>query len=259
MQNITFSNNPTAIILAVIVGTIPAVLWLLFWLREDDQGRREPIGLIVTTFIAGMVSVLLVLPIEKYISALRLDHSITITLWAAAEEMLKFIAFTLILAKSDFLDEPVDYPIFLMTAGLGFAALENAMYLIHPVAVNDGTVSFLTGNLRFLGSTLLHSVTSGLIGISIGLAFFKSLGTKIFYGFFGILSAIALHSVFNFFIMEKNGENFLQVFGFLWVVTIIIMLLFEKLRRMSAYVGEENNSSATGGFDPNMQPYGSSN
>ena len=34
--------------------------------------------------------------------------------------------------------------------------------------------------------------------------------------------------------MENNGENFLQVFAFLWVVTIINMLVFEKLRRMSA-------------------------
>ena len=36
--------------------------------------------------------------------------------------------------------------------------------------------------------------------------------------------------------MGSNGENFLQVFGFLWVVTIIIMLMFEKLRRMGTYV-----------------------
>lgn len=238
MQNltVTFSQNPTVFILALLAGTIPAVLWLFFWLREDEHGSHEPAGLIFLTFAAGMMSVIFVLPVQKFISALPLDHTTMIVFWAASEEVFKYIAFGIIMAKSAYLDEPVDYAIYLMTAGLGFAALENAMYLIHPVSVNDTTVSFLTGNLRFLGSTLLHSVTSGIIGISIGLAYFKDSGTRFFYAAFGLVAAIALHSVFNFFIMQKNGENFMQVFGFLWVVTIIIMLLFEKLRRMGAYV-----------------------
>ena len=53
------------------------------------------------------------------------------------------------------------------------------------------------------------------------------------YLFLGIILAITLHSTFNFFIIENSGNDFLKVFAFLWVVTIIIMLLFEKLRRMS--------------------------
>ncbi len=238
MQNLhlSFASNPTVFIIALLAGVVPAVLWLFFWLREDEHGEHEPAGLIILTFIAGMVSVILVLPIEKFISALPYSHTTLIVLWAASEEFLKYAAFVIIMNKSPYLNEPVDYAMYLMTAGLGFAALENAMYLIHPVAVNDATVSFLTGNLRFLGSTLLHSVTSGVVGISVGLAFFKRAGARTFYTIFGIAAAIALHGVFNFFIMQKNGENFLQVFGFLWVTTIIIMLLFEKLRRMGSYV-----------------------
>ena len=234
--NVSFLQHPLVFILALLAGTVPAVLWLVFWLREDDTGRREPTGLVVLTFIAGMLSVVFVLPIEKFISGISTDQTVLIGLWAASEEIFKYIAFSMIMTKSRYLDKPVEYPIYLMATGLGFAALENALYLIHPVAVNDTTVSFLTGNLRFLGSTLLHSVSSGIIGISIGLAFFQSEATRTFNLLFGIAAAIALHTVFNFFIMENNGENFIQVFGFLWVVTIIIMLLFEKLRRMGAYV-----------------------
>ncbi len=237
--NITFASNPTVFIIALIAGVVPSVLWLFFWLREDENGQHEPTGLVALTFIAGMVSVILVLPIEKFISTLPFSHTTLIALWATSEEFLKYAAFVIIMTRSPYLDEPVDYPLYLMTAALGFAALENAMYLIHPVAVNDATVSFLTGNMRFLGSTLLHSVSSGIVGLSIGLAFFKSSGSKFFYTIFGLAAAIALHSVFNFFIMQKNGENFLQVFGFLWVVTIIIMLLFEKLRRMGSYVQDQ--------------------
>lgn len=237
--NVSFAQNPTAFILAILAGAVPAVLWLFFWLREDESGQHEPATLIFLTFAAGMLSVIFVLPVEKFISAYSTQKPVLITLWAASEEFFKYLAFLVIMSKSQFLNKPVKYAIYLMTAGLGFAALENSLYLIHPVAVNETTVSFLTGNLRFLGSTLLHSVTSGILGISIGLAFFQDKATKMFFGLVGISAAIALHSVFNFFIMEKNGENFLQVFGFLWVITIIIMLLYEKLRRMGAYVEEQ--------------------
>jgi RsiW-degrading membrane proteinase PrsW (M82 family) len=234
--NVSFVQHPTVFILALLAGIVPAILWLVFWLREDESGRREPLGLVVLTFVAGMLSVIFVLPVEKFITVLSKDQTTLITLWATSEELFKYLAFSMIMANSEYLDRPVEYAIYMIAAGLGFAALENALYLIHPVSGNDATVSVLTGNLRFLGSTLLHSVTSGIVGISIGLAFFRGQGARSLNLFFGIAAAITLHSAFNFFIMKDSGENFIQIFGFLWVVTIIIMLLFEKLRRMGSYV-----------------------
>lgn len=228
-------------IIATAVGIAPSLLWLIFWLRENGSGRKEPLGLIFLTFLAGMVAVVCVLPIEKFIADFSFSSPEQITFWAASEELVKLLAFSLILHGNKYLDEPVEYPIYLMTVALGFAALENTLYLVHPLTVSGTTVSYLTGHLRFLGSTLLHSVASGIIGISIGLAFFKDSGTRMFYGFMGICTAIALHSIFNFFIIKDGGKNFLQVFGFLWVVTIIIMLVFEKLRRMGTYAKIETN------------------
>ena len=238
----TIIQNPHALLLAFVGGTIPAVLWLIFWLREDKD-NPEPVKLLIFTFIAGMLAVILVLPIEKYIQGFHYKAIILTFLWAASEEILKYLAFTVILSQSSYLDKPVRYPIYLITAALGFAALENTFYLVRPLMTSNMTLSLLTGNLRFLGSTLLHSATSAIIGIGIGLAFFKSSGTRFLYGFFGLITAVALHGTFNFFIMDKGGENFLQVFGFLWVITIIIMLLFEKLRRMGIYVRDFQTQS----------------
>ena len=48
----------------------------------------------------------------------------------------------------------------------------------------------------------------------------------------GVICAIVLHSIFNFFIMKGSGDNFIPVFGFLWVTAIINILIFEKLKRM---------------------------
>lgn len=231
--------------IATTVGIAPSILWLIFWFREDSDGTKEPIGLITLVFIAGMLAVVCVLPIEKFIATLSLGHIEQITAWAGSEEIIKLLAFSVILHGNKYLDEPVEFPIYLMTVALGFAALENILYLLHPLSVTNTTVSFLTGHLRFLGSTLLHSVASGIIGIAIGLAYFKDKNTRMFYGFLGICTAIALHSIFNFFIIQDGGKNFLQVFGFLWVVTIIIMLMFEKLRRMGTYAKTQFEEQTT--------------
>ena len=229
-----FGTNPLTFIIALAGGMIPAILWLSFWLREDNK-RKEPLGILFLTFLAGMLAVILVLPLEKVIDAIFQDANLKIVLWAASEELLKYFAFAVIVLGGTTLDEPVDYPIYLMTAALGFSALENAFFLVNPLSQGDTIVSVLTGNLRYLGATLLHAVCSGLIGVVLGLAFFKPKYQRGSYFFLGFLGAVALHSLFNFFIIQDGGENFFQVFGFLWVVTIIIMLIFEKLRRMSAY------------------------
>ena len=225
-------QNPQAIMLAILFGTVPALLWLWFWLKEDKEDP-EPNGLLALCFLVGMGLVMLVIPIEKLIQSVVSGNEFQIIGWAAAEELIKFIAVLAILYRTDYVHKPLDWPIFLITTALGFAALDNIFFLIKPFSVDGATVSMLTGNLRFLGSTLLHAVSSGVIGIALGLSFKLEGFTKKIYILIGIIFAIALHSAFNFFIMNNNGSDFLKVFAFLWVATIINLLLFEKLRRIS--------------------------
>ena len=226
-----FDGNFKTIVIALLGGLIPALLWLWFWLKEDKE-KPEPRGLIIVTFLIGMASVMLVLPIEEFARNHISNGPVLTIIWAAIEEIVKLLIVSVIAFRTVYLDEPVDFAIYLITGALGFAALENALFLIHPLSLNEATVSLLTGNLRFLGATLLHAVSSGFIGIFLGLAYFANKAKKTLYLFIGLLTAIVLHSLFNFFIIGNNGENFFAVFGFLWVISIISVLLFEKLRRM---------------------------
>ena len=139
----------------------------------------------------------------------------------------------MVIYKTRHADEPIDWPIYLITAALGFAALENALFLLKPLSLGDNAVSLLTGQLRFLGSTLLHTVASGMLGIALGISLKMDGFKKKYYLISGLVLAIALHSAFNFFIMRDNGNDVLKVFGFLWVATIVVMLLFEKVRRIN--------------------------
>lgn len=226
------NGDPKTLIITFLLGLIPSLIWLFFWVREEEK-RAEPIGLLAAVFIAGMASVIFVLPVQKFIEANIAEYEWQITLWATAEEIIKYLAVMLVLYKTRDIDEPVDWPIYMITAGLGFAALENMLFIAKPLALGESTVGLLTGGLRFLGSTLLHAVASAMVGISLALAFHLGVTRQKIYMFFGLFGAIFLHTLFNFFIMKEGGNDFLQVFAFLWVVAVLVMLMFEKVRRMT--------------------------
>jgi len=226
------TSDPKILFLAFVGGIIPALLWLWFWLKEDKQ-KPEPKGLLSVIFIMGVIAVIFVLPIQKFIQAHVVSHGWELVLWATAEEIMKYLAVMIVLYKTNFADEPVDWPIYMITGALGFAALENALFLIKPLSLGATAVGLLTGQLRFLGSTLLHTVSSAIVGIAVGISLHMGGFARKWHFLVGLFLASALHSIFNFFIIKNNGSDFLKVFAFLWVVTIIVMLLFEKIRRMN--------------------------
>ena len=61
------TTDPKILGLALLLGVAPALCWLWFWLREDKE-KPEPKGLITIMFIVGMISVIVVLPIQKICS-----------------------------------------------------------------------------------------------------------------------------------------------------------------------------------------------
>jgi len=175
--------------------------------------------------------VLIAIWLEKYSLNFIKDNTTQVIVWAAIEELLKFGGVAMIVFGTNIIDEPIDYPVYFITCALGFAAFENVLYLLKLFDGSGTVIGILTGNLRFLGSTLLHAMASAIIGSALGLSYYLNRYRGI-YLFIGIILAIVLHSIFNFFIMKGSGENFISVFGFLWVIAIINILVFEKLKRM---------------------------
>jgi len=224
--------DPKTLLYALLGGILPAVLWLWFWLKEDAK-KPEPRGLILMSFIAGMVAVIIVLPLEKLAFTFFSQTTITLfVLWAAIEEIMKYSAISLVALKSRYFDEPVDALIYMITVALGFAALENSMFLIEPLVNCNLTLGFLTGNLRYMGATLLHVAASASIGIALGLSFYKGPLVRAASTLLGLLTAIALHTFFNFFIIRNNGEDTFTVFLYLWIAVVVVIFFFEKVKRV---------------------------
>lgn len=228
--------DPIHFAIAFSAGLIPAIFWVWFWLKEDKR-KPEPFWLIFVAFLAGMAVVPAVLPLQKLACDLyqagvcQPPSDNLIVVWVILEEVLKYMAALLVVFWQKDVDEPIDLIIYMIVIALGFASLENTLFIFNLVSNGLISDSVLTGNFRFIGATLLHVLASGTVGVMLALAFYKSKLTKLIYGMIGLCIAITLHGLFNFFIMKGNGgETVLGVFLFVWIGIIILFLIFEKIK-----------------------------
>jgi RsiW-degrading membrane proteinase PrsW (M82 family) len=220
----------TIFAIAFVAGLIPAIFWVWFWLREDSL-KPEPYFLIAITFIAGMAVVPLALPLQRFALEIYPDSNVMFT-WVIIEELLKYAVALAIVFWNREVDEPIDMVIYLIVIALGFAALENALFVFNPLMIGDYFNSALTGGFRFLGATLLHVLASGTIGMFLAFTYYKSKMVQMVAGTIGLFVAIVLHALFNFFIMGASGATILGVFLFVWIGIIILFLLFERVKML---------------------------
>lgn len=210
------------------MGVVPALLWLAFWLLED-RCEPEPKRFIFFSFLGGAAAVWAALYLERalipYYSGTQLYF-----LWAVVEEVLKFGAAYFVALRWRVFDEPIDAVVYLVTVALGFAAMENMFFLLSPLGTGDTLKALITGDLRFVGATLLHTLSSATIGISLALAFFKKAAVRKAAAFFGLILAVLLHTAFNFFILGSGGPSLFAIFLAIWVGIVALLLLLEKIK-----------------------------
>lgn len=223
---------------AILGGLMPTLIWLYFLLKEDSR-CPEPRWIIFMAFVAGMIAVPVVLAPQSY----ALTHLPTcvakdtptclplLTAWAMIEETAKYAAAALaILWRREAIRRSLDLVTCMLTVALGFAALENILFLIGPLSNGEYLHGFITGNLRFIGSTLLHVLASSAIGFAMAFSFEYSRGVRAAAASLGLILAIALHTAFNFFILSGDGSDTLLAFFTVWTGAIVFFAAFEVLK-----------------------------
>jgi protease PrsW len=219
----------TTVVYALLAGLLPSLLWLWFWIREDNV-HPEPRSVIAASFVAGAIAVILAIVLERAVQTVIGDVTTRYIAWAAIEELVKFGAVILIAFHANILDEPIDAMIYCITVALGFAALENAFFILSPLSAGQLSTSIVTGNLRFIGASLVHVVSSAMIGFMVGLTFYRGLLSKTTAIVLGIILAVTLHSAFNLAIIYGTAMTTLRVFGWVWCAAVILIILFEEVK-----------------------------
>ncbi|NBV76714.1 PrsW family intramembrane metalloprotease [bacterium] len=219
------------VIVALAGGFFPSLAWLWFWRREDRE-HPEPRYLIALAFLGGMLTVACVIPLQKAVAPLIPTTTLLFTVWSAIEEVCKYLSarITVLWRRDD--DEPIDPVIYMIATALGFAALENTLFLLSPLAGNSLRQTIITGDLRFVGATLLHVLSSSIIGCALGIAFYKSRVAQFWWLIAGILSAIAVHSTFNYLILNVPEAYLVRTFSVVWISLIVVFAVLEYIKRI---------------------------
>lgn len=204
----------------LVFALVPSLIWLLYFLREDEN--PEPKKVLFFAFLGGGVATAV-----SYFAQVEAMTSFTfflsltipvLLIFAFVEEFFKYLAFLLTAKRTNEVDEPVDFVIYMITIALGFVAVENGIYLFVLETVVD--MAHLTF-FRFLTATLLHALASGILGVFLYVASKKI--NKIFT-ILGLLTATLIHGIYNIVIFALVDENYIA--PMIMFVAIFLSFLF---------------------------------
>jgi len=226
---------------ALIGGLIPSLIWLWFWMHEDNN-HKEPRRVIFIIFLLGMYGAFVSLFLQHMFNTyfgwdmIDINNYKTVNLiFVIIEEFVKFACAYVIFFRTKLFDEPIDAFLYLMTAAIGFAAMENTLYLIKPL-LNGQTLDLIVHtNLRFIGANILHVASSGLLALFIGYSFCKKPLIREAAIWIGLIVATLTHWLFNLFLLN-SVNSVIFVFLAVWIVIIFIILSLEDLKKIKCEV-----------------------
>ncbi len=215
----------------------PGIAICLF-IYFKDKYNREPIGLLLISFVLGMLStipaiviqVVFTKSIERWIGEGILFTAVFAYLIVAlGEEGSKFLAIRFFAFKRKAFDDPFDGIIYAVMVGMGFATLENIGYVTqHGIA---------TGITRMFLSVPAHATFAVLMGYHIGLAKFDVANRKKYF-ILAIFWPVLFHGTFDFFIFLGNTWLY---FGGAVVSFIVAVKLSLKLIRRKQEISKNHH------------------
>ena len=233
------------VILFVILGLAPSIIWLGYYLRKDVH--PEPNSMVLGVFLWGILIAPLAAGAEIMFAYLGKDWGIlefpNVIVWnfigiAFIEEYAKYYVVKRKVLKNKSFDEPVDAMIYLVIAALGFAALENILILLNPLISNylsmilpeikpvigfeiSDAVQLIT--MRFWGATLLHTLSSAVLGFFLALSFYHKGRFKYEIFPIGLILATLLHGLFNYFILQIEAAA--PSSSMIWTYLLLLIVL----------------------------------
>jgi RsiW-degrading membrane proteinase PrsW (M82 family) len=231
-----------ALAVVPVVPVVAAFLWL-------DRYEAEPPSLLLFAFawgaaLATFVSLVLNTASMQAIAASGGDPSVSSVVVApVVEESSKGLAVVAVLLwrRREF-DGVVDGVVYAGLAGIGFAFVENVLYLGRAFLEVGGAGAAAVFVLRCLFSPFAHPLFTMAIGVGVGLAVSRHGSARFVAPVVGWVAAVALHAVWN--VAAVSGvEGFLttyvlvQVPLFLAAVVVAVMARRREGRLVARHLG----------------------
>lgn len=192
--------------LYIILAAVLPCLFFIWLLGHFDRFRKEPKLLILKLFALGLVTPIVASLLEAITLPLcgLLPSGIVIPAEAFlgiafVEEGVKLAAMLLILRRRREFDEVLDGAVYAIAVSMGFALVENIMYVFGseaPMAV---------AMIRGFTAVPLHALAAGFMGLAIAREKIESKGS--IAGAF--IVAVIIHGAYDWFLMDERLPNIL--------------------------------------------------
>ncbi len=220
---------------------------MLHFVYVRDKYEREPLGRVLLVFFVSFLTVIPAAIAESILLAGQLPGLIGVAIasWAViglSEEFFKYVAVRWLAVRHPSFNEVYDGILYAVAASLGFATIENLVY-VFAAAAEGGGAGMWVAVLRALFSVPAHALWGVMMGYYIGLARFaddpaqkRPLVIK------GVAIAVFWHGLYDFFAFGiesvDGGVAVLFAVGVLAVVIvnwIIGIRLIRKAQALSSF------------------------
>ncbi|MCK4806997.1 MAG: PrsW family intramembrane metalloprotease [Candidatus Aegiribacteria sp.] len=217
--------------ISLILAIVPALIIVIYFYRKD-RAKPEPKGIIIRIFLLGLLSTVPAIFIEmgvnqlgNFLNPYRALYPVFKAFIVAGlvEESLKLFIVKKYAFRRKCFDEVMDGIVYTVVAGMGFACLENVLYVLGR--------GITVGILRAFTSIPMHASVSVIMGYWIGMAKFSTnRGSRRRLILKGFLLAVLFHGLYDLCIFAIPFWNEFMVLGLLPVLIWAMLLAKRRIR-----------------------------
>ncbi len=191
------------VLLLVFLSSAPVIL-LLFYIYIRDKFEKEPIGLIIKIALIGAITPIPIIFIEKLLILIGQKmgfYGLFSAFWGSfvvagfTEELFKFLVVIIFIWNHKAFNEKFDGIVYAGFASLGFALVENILYVFS----NGASV----GIMRAFTAVPAHAIFGITMGYFFGLAKFDN-KNQLKLLFASLAIPILLHGFYDFILMAQK-------------------------------------------------------
>ncbi|MGL4911422.1 MAG: PrsW family intramembrane metalloprotease [Romboutsia sp.] len=230
----------------LLVLAIAPTIGIILWIYLKDKYDREPIIVLGKFFILGVFISVVAITLELVLIKVNIFNGYSSLIYmsfivaALVEEGLKAIVLIPNLLKEKHFNEKLDGIIYSIFLSLGFATVENIIYIIYE----DANTALQLGMIRALISVPAHIMFAITMGYYISkYRFTNDYIKKREYIILSILLPILLHGVFDFILMIEYKWSillFLVYLVFLWKINLDKLDDYEKKSKKRFFKNRKN-------------------
>jgi RsiW-degrading membrane proteinase PrsW (M82 family) len=212
------SGETLSLLLLLAIG--PALFWLWYFYHRDRY-EPEPLAWIVMIYLLGMAVTIPVALIEGVTSLVLSEFLVAVAVAPVVEEGAKFLVVRRTVYETPEFDEPVDGIVYAAAVGLGFATLENVIYVFSALETSF-VFALQTGIVRAFLSVPGHVLFSAMWGYALGRAKFLPANRRSGIIAAGLILAMVSHALFNLLLYDAIGFAILVLIlmPVLWITVL---------------------------------------